>query len=282
MKNPLLLLLALVALPVWALPEPPMTLEEACAKAELIVVGTLDVHTTVEKPSEVEAKACPWSGRIGRIAVKETLYGLSPKDGLNVWQGWLSPSDQPPPPNYVPTPSEGKAGQEWIWCLSKAPAGSVGALAHPGIWMVNHTQMVIATDLKAEVEKVVKSRVEVPFQLLRASRSFLTTMDGGPRKEKPSAEFEACDVLTAAGPCAYPFVKLLLAEKNPVARAWGCRAAGASGSPEFVGPLRALLEDKTKVTAGGGCKRADLPLGALAQQALEAIRRNPRPSVPGS
>ena len=267
----LVLLSGFVAQPASAFPEPPMSLEQACAGADLIVVGTLGGIAEEKSP---EQKVGHLPRMIGSITVQSVLYGHPPEGGVKIWAWDVLPPGQPLPACSGPCPCVGKEGKEWIWCLNKLP---------DGVWRVDHTQKVIMTDKKGEIEKAVQARLAPERALLEKAPAVDLCHTGlildGLLEVSPAGQ--AYVRLLKAGPAALPCAReLLMACKNPAARAWGCLLLGnLQSGRQGVDALKSLLDSSDRVpldfdgmeTVGTMRKGDSLTLGVVALQSLGTL-----------
>ncbi len=237
-----------------------MSLEQACAQADLVVMGIL--HGKEEPPDPGLTPFCRVTGgiRVGRV-----LFGTppSPKELPVSWQR-LKPGS-----NIVcwePEAFEGQEGLERIWCLTRDADGALRAL-HP-------SQVRLPEDLD-KVAAAIRERLAPDLKILEEFPGFVLAGKPGQKID----QVQALDRLARAGEAASSCVETLLKHRDPVRRAYGCELAGRLGNRLLSGRLVALLEDAAKLDVTDGCIGRQSTIGEMALEALRKISGKPGASA---
>ena len=196
--------LLLSALPGWPV-EKGITLEQLCARSDLVVLGTL----RSVKPASGKADANGRYPIFADLDVKEVLYGREPSAPIVIT--WEDPEHRECPHiDHTKT-----IGVTMIWCLWRSPDGT---------WSADNSQCPQPLDKRAAVEKAVQERLKPDLEILERSPAVdayhLLQCWNGHLLLSPAGE--AYDRLYAAGPAAALGARTLLRHERPVARAWGC------------------------------------------------------------
>ena len=201
--------------------EAQLTLEEACAKSDLIVLGVLrNLKPFSEKDGEQAV-----DGVRAEIVERRVLFGhLHPApDRLKVLDTNV-PRESSFPVQWsnlrgVHPQVDHKAeadGKERIWCLTREPNWSFRPLEnHPGYSLEHYKEAVAA----------IQARLAADRKTLTEAKVFWIKAWENQHAEKP-AECKSFERLCDAGPDALSIGRELLEATYTRTRAWGCRLAG--------------------------------------------------------